>query len=91
MLVQDILLHHNYFSLVVVDLEQLQLAEYKLHSNGIRIISIGSSGTGYASAPIVSISTPTTGPGIATASAFATPILKLVRFIHPTQVAGYTD
>ena len=39
--------------------------------NGIRIISIGSSGTGYATAPSVSISSPSTGPGIA-ASAFAT-------------------
>lgn len=39
--------------------------------NGIRIISIGNSGTGYAVPLIVSISSPTTGPGIA-ASAFAT-------------------
>lgn len=39
--------------------------------NGIRIIGIGNSGTGYAVPPTVSISSPTTGPGIA-ASAFAT-------------------
>jgi hypothetical protein len=39
--------------------------------NGIRIIGIGNSGTGYATPPTISISTPTTGPGIA-ASAFAT-------------------
>jgi hypothetical protein len=39
--------------------------------NGIRIISIGNSGTGYTTPPVISISTPTTGPGIA-ASAFAT-------------------
>ena len=39
--------------------------------NGIRIVSIGSSGTGYAVPPTVSINSPTAGPGIA-ASAFAT-------------------
>jgi hypothetical protein len=39
--------------------------------NGIRVISIGNSGTGYATPPNISISVPTTGPGIA-ASAFAT-------------------
>jgi hypothetical protein len=39
--------------------------------NGVRIISIGNSGTGYTTPPVISISTPTTGPGIA-ASAFAT-------------------
>jgi hypothetical protein len=39
--------------------------------NGIRTISIGNSGTGYAVPPIISISTPTIGPGIG-ASAFAT-------------------
>jgi hypothetical protein len=39
--------------------------------NGIRVIGIGNSGTGYSIPPIVTISSPTTGPGIA-ASAFAT-------------------
>jgi hypothetical protein len=39
--------------------------------NGIRIIGIGNSGTGYLVPPSISISLPTTGPGIA-ASAFAT-------------------
>ena len=39
--------------------------------NGIRVISIGNSGSGYVNPPTISISVPTTGPGIA-ASAFAT-------------------
>jgi hypothetical protein len=39
--------------------------------NGIRVISIGNSGSGYVNPPTISISAPTTGPGIA-ASAFAT-------------------
>ena len=58
--------------------------------NGVRIISIGSSGTGYAVPPIISISNPTTGPGIA-ASAFAKIQNSVVTEIYLSNAgAGFT-
>ena len=58
--------------------------------NGIRVIGIGNSGTGYATPPTISISSPTTGPGIA-ASAFATIQGKNISQIYISNAgAGFT-